>query len=47
MRGNQQEFGLPPKAAPAEGRPEGADAPLHQSREAHLAARPFHAPTRP
>jgi hypothetical protein len=26
---------LPPQAAPAEGRLNGADAPMHQSREAH------------
>src|SRR5215211_2620917 len=35
---------LPPQAAQAEGLPEGADAPLNQSREAHLAARPLHSP---
>ena len=42
--GNQVRLGLPPKAAPAEGRPEGTDAPMNQSREAHLAARPLHSP---
>jgi hypothetical protein len=26
---------MPPEAAPAEGRPKGADAPMNQSREAH------------
>jgi hypothetical protein len=26
---------MPPKAAPAVGRPKGADAPMNQSREAH------------
>jgi hypothetical protein len=35
---------MPPKAAPAEGRPEGADAPINQSREAHHPARPLHSP---
>jgi hypothetical protein len=35
---------MPPKAAPAEGRPKGADAPMNQSREAHLAAWPLHSP---
>ena len=35
---------MPPKAAPANGRPKGADAPLHQSREAHHPARPLHSP---
>jgi hypothetical protein len=35
---------MPPKAAQAEGLPEGADAPINQSREAHLAARPLHSP---
>jgi hypothetical protein len=37
-------LGLPPKAAPAKGRPNGADAPMHQSREAHHPARPHHSP---
>jgi len=41
---NQGRLGLPPKAAPAEGRPESADAPMHQSREAHHPARPLHSP---
>jgi hypothetical protein len=35
---------MPPKAAPAEGRPKGADAPMNQSREAHHSARPLHSP---
>jgi hypothetical protein len=35
---------MPPKAAPAAGRPKGPDAPMHQSREAHHAARPLHSP---
>jgi hypothetical protein len=35
---------MPPNAAPAEGRPKGADAPMHQSREAHHPARPLHSP---
>jgi hypothetical protein len=35
---------MPPKAAPAEGRPKGADAPMNQSREAHHTARPLHSP---
>ena len=26
---------MPPQGAPAQGRPKGADAPIHQSREAH------------
>jgi hypothetical protein len=29
---------------PAEGRPEGADAPRNQAREAHHPARPLHSP---
>jgi hypothetical protein len=33
--GRQGRLGLPPKAAPAVGRPKGAAAPMHQSREAH------------
>jgi hypothetical protein len=44
LGGNQVRHEMPPKAAPAEGRPEGADAPLNQSREALLAARPLHSP---
>jgi hypothetical protein len=35
---------LPPKAAQAEGLPQGADAPINQSREAHHSARPHHSP---
>jgi hypothetical protein len=35
---------MPPKAAPAVGRPKGADAPMHQSHEAHRSARPLHSP---
>ena len=35
---------LPPKAARTAGPLEGADAPVNQSREAHLAARPLHSP---
>jgi hypothetical protein len=35
---------MPPQAARAEGTPKGADAPLNQSREALLAARPLHSP---
>jgi hypothetical protein len=41
---NQVRLRLPPKAAPAEGRPKGADAPMNQSREAHHPARPLHSP---
>jgi hypothetical protein len=44
MRGIQGGLRLPPKAARAEGLPEGADAPIDQSREALLAARPLHSP---
>jgi hypothetical protein len=44
LRGCQVRLRLPPQAAPAEGRPEGADAPMNQSREAHLAAWPLHSP---
>jgi hypothetical protein len=32
--------------APAEGRPEGAAVPMHQSRKAHHPARPLHSPWR-
>jgi hypothetical protein len=35
---------MPPKAAQAEGLPEGAAAPMNQSREAHRSARPLHSP---
>jgi hypothetical protein len=35
---------LPPQAARTEGPPKGADAPMHQSREAHHPARPLHSP---
>jgi hypothetical protein len=35
---------MPPEAAPAEGRPKGADAPINLSREAHHPARPLHSP---
>ena len=41
---NRVRLRLPPQAAPAEGRPEGADAPLNQSCEAHHPARPLHSP---
>jgi hypothetical protein len=44
LRGRQVRLRLPPKAATAEGRPQGADAPLNQSREAHHTARPHHSP---
>jgi hypothetical protein len=44
LGGNQGRPGMPPQAAPAEGRPEGAAAPMHQSREAHHPARPLHSP---
>ena len=44
VRGYQVGLEMPPKAAQAECLPEGADAPLNQSREAHLAARPLHSP---
>ena len=44
LRGNQARLRLPPQAAPAGGRPEGADAPMNQSREAHHTARPHHSP---
>jgi hypothetical protein len=44
LRGIQGGLSLPPKAARAEGLPEGADAPIDQSREALLAARPLHSP---
>jgi hypothetical protein len=45
LGGNQVRHEMPPKAAPAEGRPKGADAPMHQSREAHHPARPLHPPS--
>jgi hypothetical protein len=44
LGGNQVRHEMPPKAAPAEGRLKGADAPMHQSRETHLAAWPLHSP---
>jgi hypothetical protein len=46
LKGDAVSIYLPPQAAQAEGLPEGADAPLNQSREAHLAARPLHSPER-
>jgi hypothetical protein len=44
MGGRQGRLRLPPQAAQAEGLPEGADAPMNQSREAHRSARPLHSP---
>jgi hypothetical protein len=44
LRGDAGGIYLPPKAAQAEGLSQGADAPMNQSREAHLAARPLHSP---
>jgi hypothetical protein len=44
LGGNQVGVRLPPQAAPTVGRPEGVDAPMHQSREAHHPARPLHSP---
>ena len=41
---NQVRLRLPPKAARTVGPPNGADAPLNQSREALLAAWPLHSP---
>ena len=41
---NQVRLRLPPEAARTEGSPEGAAAPMHQSREAHHPARPLHSP---
>jgi hypothetical protein len=35
---------MPPQAARTAGPPEGADAPMNQSREAHHSARPLHSP---
>jgi hypothetical protein len=35
---------MPPQAAPADGRPQGADAPINQSREADHTALPLHTP---
>jgi hypothetical protein len=35
LGGRQGRVRLPPQAVPAEGRPEGADAPINQSRQAH------------
>jgi hypothetical protein len=42
--GNHVRLEMPPQAARTVGPPEGADAPLNQSREAHHAARPLHSP---
>jgi hypothetical protein len=42
--GHQVRHEMPPQAAPAEGRPKGADAPMNQSREALLTVRPLHSP---
>jgi hypothetical protein len=44
LSGNHVRLGLPPKAARTVGPLEGVDAPMNQSREAHLAARPLHSP---
>jgi hypothetical protein len=44
LSSNQAKLRLPPKAAPAAGRPEGADAPINQLREAHRSVRPLHSP---
>jgi hypothetical protein len=44
LRGNHVRLGLPLKAARTEGPPKIAAAPLGQSREALLAARPLHSP---
>jgi hypothetical protein len=44
---NQARLKLPPKAAPTKGRPEGAAAPMNQSREAHHPAWPLHSPEGP
>src|SRR4029453_7425575 len=41
---NGVRLSLPPPAAPGQGPAQGADAPMHQSREAPLAARPLHSP---
>jgi hypothetical protein len=41
---NRVRLRFPPHAAPGQGPAKGADAPMHQSREAHLAARPLHSP---
>jgi hypothetical protein len=42
--GNHVRLEMPLQAARTVGPPEGADAPLNQSREAHHAARPLHSP---
>jgi transposase InsO family protein len=44
VRGNQVRLRLPPKTARTAGPPEGAAAPMDQSREAHRSARPLHPP---
>jgi hypothetical protein len=44
LSGNEIRLRLPPQAARTVGPPEGADAPLHQSLEAHHPARPLHSP---
>jgi hypothetical protein len=44
LRGSHGRLSLPPQVAPAEGLPEGVDAPLNQSREAHHPARSLHSP---
>jgi hypothetical protein len=44
VRGDAVVIYLPPQAAQAEGLPKGAAAPMDQSREALLAARPLHSP---
>ena len=44
VAGNQVRLRWPPKTAPSEGRPKGADAPMPQSREADCAAWPLHSP---
>jgi hypothetical protein len=41
---NRVRLRLPPQAAPAKGRAQGANAPMDQSREAHHPARPLHSP---
>ena len=42
MCGNQGRLRPTPEAAPAAGRPNGAAAPLHRSRQAHHTTRPLH-----
>jgi hypothetical protein len=44
LRGNQGRLGLPPEAARDRRSAKNADRPMHQSREAHLPARPLHSP---